>query len=84
MAIGRAVNDGKLNWNTRLKDVLPDLKISDKVLRDETTNYDILAHRTGISIGNFYVGSETNILISHKDSFNFINYQVPIKPFRQE
>ncbi|KAI8685217.1 hypothetical protein NCS57_00190400 [Fusarium keratoplasticum] len=84
MALGRAVDEGKLAWDTRVKDLLPDFDIDNRVLRESMTVTDILAHRTGMSIADFYLGSENNIVISHDDSLKFINDQVPIKPFRQE
>ena len=84
MAPGRAVDEGKLAWDTRVKDLLADFNIDNRVLRDSMTVTDILTHRTGMSIADFYLGSKNNIVISHDDRLKFINDQVPIKPFRQE
>ncbi|KAJ3471910.1 hypothetical protein MRS44_002009 [Fusarium solani] len=84
MAPGRAVDEGKLAWDTRVKDLLADFNIDNRVLRDSMTVTDILTHRTGMSIADFYLGSKNNIVISHDDRLKFINDQVPIKPFRQD
>ncbi|KAJ8121375.1 hypothetical protein ONZ43_g2154 [Nemania bipapillata] len=73
-----------INWDTRIKDVLPDFAPVDFNMREQMTITDVLSHRTGMSIGNFYLGSDNNMLIAHKDSIKFLNDQVPINPFRSK
>jgi CubicO group peptidase (beta-lactamase class C family) len=81
MALVVDEEDG-ITWDTRIKDILPEFGSADPILREQTTIADVLSHRTGMSIGDFYLGSENNIVIAHKDSLKFINDQVPIRPFR--
>ncbi|KAI0548145.1 beta-lactamase/transpeptidase-like protein [Xylaria curta] len=73
---------GNVTWDTRIKDVLPDFSPADFNLREQMTITDALSHRTGMSIGDFYLGSENNIVVAHEDSIKFLNDQVPINPFR--
>ncbi len=82
--IGMLVEEKRLEWSTLLKDVLPDFQIEDEILRNATTVTDILSHRTGMSIGNYYLGSDNNNLISIEDSMKFISDQEPISPFRAQ
>ncbi|KAM0329221.1 hypothetical protein ACHAQA_004521 [Verticillium albo-atrum] len=86
MAFAHQVDDPEkhVDWDTPVKHVLADFNISDSVVRERTTVSDLLAHRTGISAGNFYLGSDNNMLIAHEDSLKFINDQVPVVPFRQQ
>lgn len=50
-AIGILVEEKKVNWDTHLKDILPDFQPRDYILRNATTVINVLSHRTGMSIG---------------------------------
>jgi hypothetical protein len=43
---------------------------------------DALSHRTGMSIGDFYLGSDNSIINAHKDSIKFITTR-SLYPFRE-
>ncbi|GAP92040.2 putative d- protein [Rosellinia necatrix] len=83
-SMARIIDDevGNVTWGTRIKDVLPDFSPADFNLREQMTIADVLSHRTGMSLGDFYLGSENNIVVAHEDSIKFLNDQVPINPFR--
>ena len=51
-------DDALIEWYTRIKDILPEFAISDDVLREQMTIADCLAHRTGMTAADFYLGSE--------------------------
>ncbi len=80
--IGTLIQEGKIEWDTLLKDILPDFKIKDETVRQKATITDILTHQTGMSVGDYYLGAENNILISSEDSMAFLSDQKAIKPFR--
>lgn len=86
LSMGTVVEDSTIGieWDTRIKDVLPDFDITDDLLREHLTIADVLCHRHGMTGGNFYLGSENNILIAHSDSMKFISDQVAVLPFRQQ
>ncbi|ROV90339.1 hypothetical protein VMCG_09751 [Cytospora schulzeri] len=86
MSLGTIIDDSdiSLGWSTRIKDILPDFDIADDLLREHMTIADALSHRTGMSVADFYLGSDNNIIIPYEDSLKFISDQVPISPFRQE
>jgi len=83
-AIGILVEEKRVNWDTYLKDILPDFQPRDYILRNATTVTDVLSHRTGMSIGKYYLGSDNNNLIDIQDSMKFISDQEPINPFRAQ
>lgn len=80
--IGALVEEGKLEWDTLVKDVLPELHTRDEVLNNQMAIADLLAHRTGMSNSDNWLGSQNNILISEKDTLRFLNDQRLVKPFR--
>ena len=54
------VDDGKLNWNDKVIDYLPEFQLKDPYLTREINLIDLLTHRTGI--GNTdYLWSQMNI-----------------------
>ncbi|KAA6409721.1 MAG: hypothetical protein FRX48_06333 [Lasallia pustulata] len=81
-AMALLVEEGKVTWDTLVKDILPDFKVKDELLRNCTTISDLLCHRTGMSWGdNLYVGSNNDVLISGKDSMKYLNSQLLLLPF---
>lgn len=82
-AIGVLVEEGKLTWDTLVKDVLLSFKPRDEMLYNYLTITDILSHRSGMSwADNLVVGTEDNILIPGKEGINYINTQTRLLPFR--
>ncbi|KAG6990993.1 hypothetical protein G7Y79_00059g091780 [Physcia stellaris] len=82
-SIALLVEENKLTWDTRLKDILPEFGIKDDILRNHTTVEDLLCHRTGMSWGdNYYISSENNVIIPGKAGMKYLNSQEPISPFR--
>jgi CubicO group peptidase (beta-lactamase class C family) len=86
LAISIAIDEGleSLDWNSRVRDILPDFNIKDNVIRENATITDILCHRTGMSCGHGRLGCENNLMIPHEDTMKYVNDQVPVLPFRQE
>lgn len=81
-AIGMLVEDKKMNWDTPIKDILPDWQVHDPIVRNNTTIVDCLAHRTGLQMNNYWLESNNNIIIPKKNSMKLINGLRPVKPFR--
>ena len=58
-SIALLVEQNKLAWDTRVKDVLPEFEIQDDTLRNCTTIADLLCHRMGMSLGdNYYISTQ--------------------------
>jgi CubicO group peptidase (beta-lactamase class C family) len=81
-AIGMLVEQGKLSWDTPIKDILPQWKLQDPNVHDLTTISDCLSHRTGLQMNNYWLASNNNIIIPLRDSMKLINGLRPVKPFR--
>jgi CubicO group peptidase (beta-lactamase class C family) len=78
------VEEGKLKWDTCVKDFLLEWNISDDTIRNQVTITDLLSHRAGFSVGDYYLGAQNNVLISKEDTMAFLNDQKSIKPFRAQ
>lgn len=84
MTVGELIDSPSNNvtWQTRLVDILPGFDIQDPFLRQMTIQ-DALSHQTGMSRGNWYLGSNNNMIVAHEDSLKFLGDQVPIRELRQ-
>lgn len=76
------VEDGTLMWDTLVKELLPDFSIHDETMRNSCTIGDLLSHRTGMSQGDFYLGSDNNLIIHLDDAVKFVSNQKQVFPFR--
>lgn len=50
-ALGILVDEGKLDWDTPVRQYLPDFKMSDPVATAHLTVRDLLVHRSGLALG---------------------------------
>ena len=50
-AIAHLVDQGKLHWDDKVTDYLPDFKLSDPELTHRLTIRDLLSHRSGLGLG---------------------------------
>lgn len=48
LSIGMLVDDGLLDWNTKIHQLLPEWQVLDPFCRQGANLQDILSHRTGI------------------------------------
>ncbi|PVI00850.1 beta-lactamase/transpeptidase-like protein [Periconia macrospinosa] len=82
-AMGILVEEKKATWDTLVKDVIPDFDINDQTLKNDLTITDLLSQRSGMSWSdNLLLGTENNVLISHKNLMKHISRQTRLLPFR--
>lgn len=82
-SIALLVEEDKLTWDTRVKDILPDFEIKGDIIRNHTTVADLLCHGTGMSWGdNYYISTENNVIIPGKDGMKYLSSQEPLLSFR--
>ena len=80
-AIAMLVTDGKMRWDARLTDYLPDFRLSDPVANGLVTVRDALSHRTGIARGELvWLGAG----ISREDVVHRMRFMKPESPFRSQ
>ena len=50
-ALGMLIDEGKLTWDTKVTDVIPEFKMYNQYVTDEFTIKDLLTHRSGLGLG---------------------------------
>jgi CubicO group peptidase (beta-lactamase class C family) len=80
MALGMLVDEGKLNWDDRVIDHLPDFRLSDPYVTRDLRIRDILTHRSGI-------GGQGDLLwvnpdLSEQEIVRRVRYMPFESPFR--
>lgn len=50
-ALGILVDQGKIKWDTKVTDVIPEFKLYDTYVTQEFTIRDLLTHRSGLGLG---------------------------------
>lgn len=77
-AMGVAVHKGVLDWDTRVRSVIPEYRPADAQLADNLTVTDLLCHRSGIPTANalWYQGG-SKPLVTNKDIVPMMNAMPP-------
>ncbi|HEX7136294.1 MAG TPA: serine hydrolase domain-containing protein, partial [Vicinamibacterales bacterium] len=79
IAAGMLVDDGKLDWDTPIRNYVPSAKFYDDDLDRTITVRDMLSHRTGVTRhDSIWYKSE----FTQKDLFNRLRYLEPSQPPR--
>jgi CubicO group peptidase (beta-lactamase class C family) len=82
-ALGILVEEGKIKWDDRVTDYIPEFKMYDPYVTDAFTIRDLLTHRSGLGLGAgdlmmFPDGSD----FTKKDIIHNLRYLKPVSAFR--
>ena len=82
-ALGILVDEGKIKWDDKVTDYIPEFKMYDPYVTDAFTIRDLLTHRSGLGLGAgdlmmFPDGSD----FSKKDIIHNLRYLKPVSAFR--
>ena len=84
-ALAILMDDGKLQWNDKVIDFLPEFRLQDPYVTREFTITDLLTHRSGLPLGAgdllFFPDSENTSL---KDIFKALSTIKPVSSFRSK
>jgi len=50
-ALGMLIDDGRLTWDTKVRDIIPEFKLYSPFVTEEFTVRDLLTHRSGLGLG---------------------------------
>ena len=82
-ALGMLMDEGKLNWDDRVTDYIPEFKLYNPYVTDAFTIRDLLTHRSGLGLGAgdlmFWPDSNN---FSLKDVIHNLRYLKPVSAFR--
>lgn len=83
-AIGILVHEHKLEWDSPIRTILPDLNSSDPKVTEKLTVVDLLSHQTGLSNCNeWWYGSGGEILVEPEEEVGYFNALRQVRGFRK-
>ena len=84
-AVAALVADGRLQWTTRVKDVVPELDTRSPTVTENLTITDLLAHRASLGRSNlWWQGADATLLLDKKDIVRVYNTLPPAGQFRAD
>ncbi|WP_372771650.1 serine hydrolase [Pseudoalteromonas sp.] len=83
-ALAMLVDQGKLNWNDRVIDHLPEFRMYDAYATREVTIRDLLSHRAGLGLGAGDLSIWPDTDKSVEDVIHGIRYLKPVSSFRSQ
>lgn len=85
VALAMLVDEGKLNWDDKVKKYIPEFDLKDKFAANEFTVRDLVTHRSGLSLGAgdlMFFPEGNNYTIA--DVINGVAQQEPESSFRSK
>ena len=82
-ALAILVDEGKLTWQTKVRDIIPEFKMYNSYVSDNFTIEDLITHRSGLGLGAgdlMIFPEETTFTID--DILTNFQYFEPVSPFR--
>lgn len=82
-ALGMLIDEGKLKWDDKVTDYVPEFKMYDPYVTDAFTIRDLLTHRSGLGLGagDLMMFPDSN-LFTKKDIIHNLRYLKPVSSFR--
>src|SRR5690625_4389032 len=82
-ALAKLIDDGKIEWDTKVTDIIPEFKLYDAYVTSEFTVRDLLVHRSGLGLGAgdlmVIPASNTTTL---EEMIHNLRYLKPVSSFR--
>ncbi len=82
-ALGMLIDEGKLKWDDKVTDHIPEFKMYDPYVTDAFTIRDLLTHRSGLGLGagDLMMFPDSNNF-TKKDIIHNLRYLKPVSAFR--
>ncbi len=81
-ALATLVDEGRIKWDDKVIDHMPDFRMWDPWVTREMTIRDLLVHRSGLGLGEGDLLFLPNSTLSRKDTVRKIRYLKPATSFR--
>ncbi|MBK5213922.1 MAG: serine hydrolase [Flavobacteriaceae bacterium] len=84
-ALGQLIDQGKLTWDTKVTDIIPEFELSDSYVTREFTVRDLITHRSGLGLGagDLMVFPASNTTTKAEMIHN-LRYLKPVSSFRSK
>ncbi|KAM3539820.1 hypothetical protein ARSEF1564_007261 [Beauveria bassiana] len=84
-AVGILVHEGKLQWNTPIREILPGFQTRSAAVTSHLNVVDLLSHRAGLARSNFWwQGVEGKLLLEKSQLLDFYSKLEPTGSFRAD
>ena len=82
-ALGMLVDEGKLTWETKVTDIIPEFRLYSPYVTEEFTIKDLLTHRSGLGLGagDLMIWPDSSNF-TRKDIIHNLRYLKPVSGFR--
>jgi CubicO group peptidase (beta-lactamase class C family) len=84
VALAILVDEGKIHWDDRVIDYLPEFRLYDPYVTREFRIHDLLTHRSGLGLGAGDLLFFPNTDFDRKDVLYALQYLKPVTSFRSE
>ncbi|MES1249778.1 MAG: serine hydrolase, partial [Chitinophaga rupis] len=84
-ALGMLVDEGKLNWDDKVRKYIPEFQLADPYVTEEFTIRDLLCHRSGLGLGAgdlMFFPDSSDFTI--KDILHNLQFLKPVTSFRSQ
>ena len=84
-ALAQLIDQGKLDWNTKVTEIIPEFKLYDPYVTSEFTVRDLLTHRSGLGLGagDLMVFPASNVTDKDQLIYN-LRFLKPVSSFRSQ
>ncbi len=84
-ALAQLVDQGKMSWDTKVTDIIPEFKLYDAYVTNEFTVRDLITHRSGLGLGagDLMVFPASNTTTKDEMIHN-LRYLKPVSSFRSK
>lgn len=84
-ALGQLIDQGKLTWDTKVTDVIPEFKLYDTYATSEFTVRDLVTHRSGLGLGaGDLMVFPANNTTTKAEMIHNLRYLKPVSSFRSK
>lgn len=84
-ALGQLIDQGKLTWDTKVTDVIPEFQLSDPFVTREFTVRDLVTHRSGLGLGaGDLMIFPANNSTTKAEMIHNLRYLKPVSSFRSQ
>lgn len=84
-ALGQLIDQGKLTWDTKVTDIIPEFQLSDSYVTREFTVRDLVTHRSGLGLGaGDLMVFPANNTTTKAEMIHNLRYLKPVSSFRSK
>ena len=84
-SIAILVEEGKLSWDTPVREILPDFKHVNSTINDEATILDFMSHRTGLTPKNMlWLHEYADVELRRNKTLRMVSYLETVFDFRKQ